>query len=244
MIAFGVGLLIGYVLAIPPGPIGMASMRSALRDGWSASVKIAAGAGLLDAIYSALAMVATSAAVQALLRMEHSHPWALLLVQAGIVVLMIGAGVLQVRGASREPGPASHVNHDNDAADTGRSRLLLWLRTHGPFFVGVGYAIANLANPTFVPALAAMSTFVQGLEWFEPVLTNRLLFALGFGLGNMVWLVTLVRIVLAYRDRMSPIFMKRLQQISGFSLIGFGTFYGLRIIVVTDWHLLLTAQPS
>ncbi|MFZ9870199.1 MAG: LysE family translocator [Candidatus Kapaibacteriota bacterium] len=237
MIAFGVGLLIGYVLAIPPGPIGMAAMRSAVRDGWSASLKIAAGAGLLDTIYSALAMVATSAAVQALLQMEHSHPWAMVVMQSGIVVLMIGAGVLQVRSASRLP------REDVSANGTPASGLSQWFRLHGPFFVGVGYAIANLANPTFVPALAAMSTFVQGLEWFEPVLANRLLFAVGFGLGNMAWLITLVKIVLAYRDRMSTVFMKRLQQISGFSLIGFGTFYGLRIIVVTEWHLLFTVQP-
>lgn len=237
MIAFVVGLLVGYVLAIPPGPIGMAAMRSAVRDGWKASVKIAAGAGVLDAIYSAVAMIATAAAVDALHRMDQVYPQATLLIQLAIVVLMMVTGTLQVRKANR----GSRIIDAEGTLD--REQRFQWFRTHGPFFVGVGYAVANLANPTFVPALAAMTTFIQGLGWFAPHTVNRLLFAVGFGLGNMAWLVTLVRIVLAYRDRMSPVFMKRLQQISGFSLIGFGTFYAVRIIVTTDWAHITGLQP-
>ncbi|MBL0320778.1 MAG: hypothetical protein IPP80_00060 [Ignavibacteria bacterium] len=60
IIALLVGALVGYVLAIPPGPIGMASVRTGLRDGWRQAIKLSVGAGLLDLIYCSLAMWASS----------------------------------------------------------------------------------------------------------------------------------------------------------------------------------------
>jgi hypothetical protein len=80
-----------------------------------------------------------------------------------------------------------------------------------------------------------MATFIQQLEWFESSLVNILFFALGFGAGNMLWMLTLVHLVVSNRDKMTPTFVKRIQQVSGFTLIGFGTFYGLRIITMTKW---------
>lgn len=235
VLALLIGLVVGIVLAIPPGPIGLASVRMAIRDGWVASVKLAIGAGVFDALYGALAMVATAAAVQGLSSLQESTPWATLGMQVLIIAVMITFGIHQIRVASREQQPSL------ESTDTvlPQKGLLSWFRTHGPFFLGIGFALANLANPTFIPALAATATFIQQLAWFDLTLANRLLFALGFGAGNVLWLLTLVRLVLANRERMSPTFLKRVQQVSGWSLIGFGALYGVRIILTFDWNQLV-----
>jgi L-lysine exporter family protein LysE/ArgO len=221
-----VGIVVGYVLAIPPGPIGMAAIRMGIRDGWRPSIKLAMGAGVFDVLYCALAMMATSAIVDALTNLAHSTPLATIGIQLLIVVVMILFGLIQMREK-----PASKTGH----REIQPSSFIEWVKGHGPFFVGVGFAIANLANPTFVPALAGMATFIQQLEWFESSLVNILFFALGFGAGNMLWMLTLVHLVVSNRDKMTPTFVKRIQQVSGFTLIGFGTFYGLRIITMTKW---------
>ena len=227
VIAIIVGLIVGYILAIPPGPIGMAAIRTGIRDGWKPSVKLAIGAGLFDVIYCGLAMAATSAVVKMLSSLEDSTPLATIGIQLLIVLVMIAFGWFQMREK-----PVEKVNEEEPPKP---SSFIEWVKGHGPFFVGVGFAIANLANPTFVPALAGMATFIQKLGWFDNGFINNMAFALGFGLGNMFWLFTLTRIVIVNRHRMTSTFIKRIQQVSGVTLIGFGTFYGLRIIAVTKW---------
>lgn len=231
IVALLIGLGVGYILAVPPGPIGMAIIRTAIRDGFSAGLKLALGAGMFDIIYCALAMVATKAVVSALNALEESSPLAPLLIQLGIVAVMIVFGILQMR--ERKAQPIEETQRPTS------SRFGEWLKSHGPFFVGVGFALANLANPTFVPALAGMTTFIQKLGWFGDTFETSVLFSIGFGVGNVLWLTTLMRLVLAYRHKMTPTFVLRIQQVSGVTLIGFGTFYGLRIILLTKWPELL-----
>ncbi len=222
----------GYVLAIPPGPIGLAAIRMGIREGWKSSVKLAVGAGAFDVIYCALAMVATSAVVDLLRDLESSTPMVTVVLQLVIVCVMVVFGVMQIREKPVERDPEAEPKEKP-------SNIVEWIKGHGPFFVGVGFAVANLANPTFVPALAAMATFIQQLGIFDNVFANNMIFALGFGLGNMFWLFTLVRLVIANRHKMTPTFIKRIQQVSGVTLVGFGAFYGIRIITLTDWSSLL-----
>lgn len=195
------------------------------------ALKLALGAGIFDIVYCALAMVATSAIVRWLEAIEHISPLAPVAIQLVIVGVMIGFGILQMK--DREPRNA-------EPSTTAKpSRIAEWLKGHGPFFVGVGFALANLANPTFIPALAAMTTFIQKFGWFESTVANNVVFSIGFGIGNFLWLFTLVRLVLALRHKMTPTFLRRIQQLSGVTLIGFGTFYGIRIIALTKWPELL-----
>ena len=226
--AIVIGIAVGFVLAIPPGPIGLAAIRTGLKDGWGPSVRLAIGAGLFDVFYCALAMAATSVVADALLDVLTSSPAAYIVIQIAIVCVMILFGVYQFRQA-----PPIEADHEQVKRSNGR--FSDWARRHGPFFVGVGFALANLANPTFVPALAAMATFIQQMQFFENILPNNMIFSLGFGLGNMLWLFSLASMVIRNKHRMTPTFVKRIQQVSGATLIGFGTFYGLRIIAVTEW---------
>lgn len=226
IVAAIIGLLVGYVLAIPPGPIGMASVRTGLRDGWPASVKLAIGAGLLDLVYCALAMWASSAVVGALDALESGNPLVTLVIQFVIVAVMITFGIVQVRERTIEEPSA--------VAAKGVSAVQR-ITSHGPFFVGVGFALANLANPTFIPAVMAMTTFVQKMSLFEETALNAMVFSIGFGVGNTLWLLTLVRIVLALRSRLTPTLIHRIQQFSGVTLIGFGAFYAYRIAATTPW---------
>ncbi|RPI67195.1 MAG: hypothetical protein EHM43_09390 [Ignavibacteriae bacterium] len=228
------GTVVGYILAIPPGPIGMAAIRTGMHQGWIAAVKLAIGAGLSDIIYCALAMVATSAVVGILTDLENSTPLATVIFQLVIVIVMIGFGIMQMKEK-----PVKHHDENVPVKELKPRNVVEWFKSHGPFFVGVGFAVANLANPSFIPSLAAMTTFIQKLEWFGSTMGNNLAFAVGFGLGNTLWLFTLARLVIANRKKLTQTFILRIQQVTGVTLIGFGTFYGLRVLIVTKWGDLL-----
>ena len=227
IVALLAGILVGYVLAIPPGPIGMAALRTGLRDGWRQSIKLALGAGLFDVLYCALAMWASSAVVDFLRSLEGGNPLVTLGIQLLVVGVMVGFGVSQVR---------EHPFKRDPAVKSARGEAILSrVSSNGPFFVGVGFAVANLANPTFVPAVMAMTTFIQKMDIFEQSFVNAMLFSIGFGAGNMGWLMTLVKLVLAFRERMTPKFVHRIQQVTGVTLIGFGAFYLYSILSKTEW---------
>ena len=221
------GILVGFVLAIPPGPIGMAAIRMAIDEGWRSTLRLAFGASLFDVAYCTLAMIATSAVVRLLQKFETTSPLATIGFQLAIVVVMIIFGIVQMRARPKKP----RVKPIGKRATT----FIEWIKGHGPFFVGAGFALANLANPTFVPSLAALSTFIQKLDLFEDSMVTDALFAVGFGAGNFLWLVVIAHLVISNREKMTPTFIKRIQQLSGATLIGFGTFYGVRILVITKW---------
>ncbi len=225
IVALLTGAVVGYLLAIPPGPIGMASVRMGLREGWKPSVRLALGAGLLDMIYCALAMWASAGVVRLLNSLEGSTSWVTIVIQFLIVAAMIAFGVVQFREQPIDP------NAEPDS-QTRSVSLLSRLSARGPFLVGVAFAVANLANPTFVPALMAMATFVQQLDLFPSQFSTAMAFSLGFGAGNTSWLLTLVRLVITFRRKMTPRFIHRLQQISGLALILFGIITGVRILAM------------
>ena len=134
-----IGCVVGFVLAIPPGPIGLAAIRTGIRDGWGPSVRLAIGAGLFDAIYCVIAMAATSIVADALLDLVNSSPLVYVMLQILIACLMILFGIVQFR-------QAPPIQSDHGEVRQARGRLGEWARKHGPFFVGVGFAIANLAS--------------------------------------------------------------------------------------------------
>ncbi|MDZ4745194.1 MAG: LysE family transporter [bacterium] len=226
IIAILFGCLVGFILAIPPGPIGMASIRMGIRDGWSATLKLALGAGLFDVIYCALAMLASAAIKTYFEGIETSYPLIAIGLQILIAIAMVIFGVIMFR----EPPPAEADKPKHMRGE----KVVSLAEGHGPFFIGIGFAVANLANPTFIPTLAAITTFVRAQEIYTANVASDIFFAIGFGAGNMLWLATLVKLVLKFRDRMTPTLLKRIQQGSGVTLIGFGAFYGIRIIV-TRW---------
>lgn len=225
IVALLTGAVVGYLLAIPPGPIGMASVRMGLREGWKPSVRLALGAGLLDMIYCALAMWASAGVVRLLNSLEGSTSWVTIVIQLLIVAAMIAFGVVQFREQPIDP----NAEPDNQTRSVS---LLSRLSARGPFLVGVAFAVANLANPTFVPALMAMATFVQQLDLFQSSFSTAMAFSVGFGAGNTSWLLTLVRLVITFRRKMTPRFIHRLQQISGLALILFGIITGVRILAM------------
>lgn len=228
LVALIFGCIVGYILAIPPGPIGMAALRTSMREGWRAAAKLAFGAGLLDVLYCAAAMLASAAITDLFTNGIGPNPLVGLLLQLLIVALMIGFGIAQLRR-----GPMSPDVPVKPGKATGT--LMERLRTHGPFFIGIGYALANLANPTFGPTLVAMATSIHNTNFFQEGTLNDLTFSLGFGVGNVLWLLTLVRLVMRYQHRMTPTFVLRIQQASGGMLILFGVAIGGRIAMSTSW---------
>jgi threonine/homoserine/homoserine lactone efflux protein len=79
-----VGLVVGFVLAIPPGPITIACLRQALAGQTRDGVALALAASAMDIVYALLAAFASSALFAALRDMVTGNAWYLLAFQGGV----------------------------------------------------------------------------------------------------------------------------------------------------------------
>lgn len=216
MIALCLGLVVGYLLAIPPGPIGMAAARSGLQHGMGSARMLAVGAGLFDIAYCFVATTA-SAGLASWLQFDATSSPLLLVVGFAVTIGIAIVGIYQFRN----PVELSVDGSTETLPASGR-----------PFATGAAFALANLANPTFIPSLLVMSAYIMGLGFIESTVSDRALFSIGFGLGNICWLLTLVSIVLRFRSRLPQSTFLLIQRLMAATVIGFSIITGVRLALL------------
>lgn len=220
------GFVIGYVLAIPPGPLGLAAIRYGSRRSMAPVAALAIGAGVLDAVYCLIAMW-TSGGLMTLLMPASaaggSHS-VLAVTQLVIATGMVVAGILLLR-ASRRAGKEPAEN----APPSWTSSIRLG-EALVPFLAGIGFAVANIANPTFLPSLVVMSGSIRGAGIVGSTSADIWGFSIGFGIGNALWLVTLGLLVRRYHDRLVRRILPHVRTAMGIVLVAGGVYYVVRIV--------------
>ena len=66
-------------------------------------------------------------------------------------------------------------------------------------------------------------------------IVSKFVFAIGFGIGNFIWLYILTRVISHYKSKMSNLTLARIHGVAGYTLIGFGTILGWRVVTFTKW---------
>jgi threonine/homoserine/homoserine lactone efflux protein len=227
IIALLAGLIIGFVLAIPPGPVGVTTIRLSIDKGIRHSTLSALGTGLMDFIYCLLVIFATSAILKLVNGFFDKYPILLLGFQISVVVLVIIYGIVNIKFKNNV------INRKKSKSKP--FKFISKLSSRGPFLLGIAVAIANVANPTFLAALAYITVNVQKFVFPENTVQLNVIFAFAFGVGNFLWLYVLSRILIHYKDKMSTQALARIHQFAGITLIGFGTILGYRVVTVTHW---------
>jgi threonine/homoserine/homoserine lactone efflux protein len=233
LIALFVGAMVGFILAIPPGPVAVTAMRLGLDKGVRHGVAGALGTGMMDIFYCLMAIFATSAVLKLIDGIVIHYPLLLLAFQILVIISVIVFGVIQFRIKHKSSKP---IEIDKNK----KVHFLQTLSQRGPFLLGIAVALANVANPTFLPSLAYVTMNVHALGLIENTVESKIMFSIGFGCGNFMWLYLFIKILTHYREKMSPQFFERIHKFAGFTLIGFGTLLGLRVIAVTNWSQVLS----
>jgi threonine/homoserine/homoserine lactone efflux protein len=199
-----VGLVVGFVLAIPPGPIAMACVQQGLAGQVREGVALVLGASVMDIGYALLAAFASSALVEALWGLVLHHAWVLLAFQGGCIVVLVVLGLRYCRstthgGVARTPAEAR-----------GRPR-----GDASPYLSGVLIALTNLASPTFLPSLIFAMSLLHVRGWVGHAVGDHVMYALGFGGGGALWFVLLLRTLTHLRAKVSPTVMPMMYRVAG-----------------------------
>lgn len=225
LIAILVGLAIGFVVALPPGPVGITAIKYGLFREPKDGTQLVLGNGIMDFVYCLVALFATGAMTDALSKFSYDYPYIVAAFQFTVVMAFIALGIFNLR--NKQP---RELNFNDEQFDY-QSGAVDFLRGRGPLFLGIAIALSNLANPTFSGTLAWIGFQAHDFGVAGSPL-NKLLFAAAFGAGNFLWLFILVRLVARYKHRLSDVMLLRIRQFAGLTFIGVGTVLGANLIGV------------
>lgn len=180
------GILVGFVIAAPVGPVGLLCIRRALADGRSAAFIAGLGAAVADTFYGAVAGLGLSLVADFLL----AHRTALSLVGAAFL-LMLGWKAWRTP-AVLAPTPQAHFGLINDFITT---------------------LVITLTNPATILAFMAVFASLGAVRLSENTAQAGFLIC-GVFVGSALWWLTLSALAGAVRHHFSESWLRWLNKAS------------------------------
>jgi L-lysine exporter family protein LysE/ArgO len=202
-----IGLLSGFLVSIPVGPINVTIINEGARRGFWWAFLIGLGAALMDFIYCAAAFAGFSA-------LFTTRPYrAVMELLSFVAMLYLGTKYLLVREL---PGTMKTVEAVEQR-----------LHPHTAFMIGF---VRVLGNPmVFLFWITLSATFLSH-EWVENTWPSKLAFLSGMGMGALGWFVLLSFLVSLGHGRFSTRSLVKLSHISGACLLLVAIVIGVRLV--------------
>jgi threonine/homoserine/homoserine lactone efflux protein len=187
------GLIIGFSIAAPVGPIGVLCIRRTLADGRAMGLAVGLGAATADAVYGAIAGFGLTAVSSLLVRQQ-----GILRPVGGLFLCYLGVRTFMARPADR-------------AARAGGAGLI------GAFTSTFGLTLTNPATIlSFVAVFAGLGIAGAG-SWREATILVA-----GVFIGSALWWLFLSGAVSALRSRLDVSALRWVNRLSGVVLVTFG----------------------
>lgn len=188
------GLILGFSIAAPVGPIGILCIRKTLEFGRFSGFFSGLGAAFADAIYAIIAAFGITFATNFLLVGQF---WLRLI--GGIFLLYLGWKTFSAEPNLQSKNP-SHTTLMNDFTST--------------FFL-------TITNPMTIISFLAVFTGL-GLSSVQGDYFQASMLVLGVFLGSALWWLTLSEGVTLFRKKVSKEVMRWINRVAGILILGFG----------------------
>ncbi len=186
------GLILGFAIAAPVGPIGVLCIRRTLHYGRLSGMYSGLGAACADVCYGLIAFLGLNLLSDFLLAWQY---W--LRIGGGIVLIFWGLRIFLSKPKDQTK-PVTHATYVKDFLST--------------FFL-------TLSNPMTIFAFLAI---FAGLGIVKNVTDRGGWLLLGVFVGSCLWWMILCEGVTFIRKRITPSFTRWLSRIAGLVIIGFG----------------------
>ncbi len=189
-----VGLIIGFLMCIPVGPINIWVINTQLKKGQGSALAIAAGGSFMDLIYfyiilSGLSIIHFPSSVVFYTKI------------AGLfIIFSLGVKELLVRPEFKEKLKNKESPGDFLAA----------------FAIGV---IIYTSNPTLIITMTGLGAFVKSLQLFTLGQLNIALVSIGLATGSFLWFFVLIKLVSRYREKIQNKYLFHFSKVSGLLMI-------------------------
>jgi len=189
------GIIIGFAIAAPVGPVGVLCIRRALADGRFAAFVAGLGAAVADTFYGAVAAFGLTLVTDFLT--DHKTPLSLV---GGLFLMYLGWATLRAKG-DVQPAPEANAGLIRDFVST--------------FFI-------TLTNPATILAFMAVFASISAVQIRNPMSLDAGLLIAGVFAGSAAWWGLLSAVTGSVRSRFSPHWLTWLNRGSGVVLVVFG----------------------
>lgn len=231
--ALFLGVLSGFVLSIPPGPLSAAVTKHSVSRNFRTGMMIAMGGAAMDIVYVLIAAFASSALVVAMMNLVTGSGWPPLLFQVLCIILLVVMGVRYIR--QKHQPEAEEKLFKVERAQEEKAQKLGY---SSPFFVGVLIAVANLAAPAFIPSMVSVVSYLQANHWLSGRADDNVFYALGFGTGTTLWFSLVARMLVKHRSKFSPDVLSTIYRFAGGTLIVCACILTYHVVMSTNWAML------
>lgn len=190
------GLILGFSIAAPVGPIGIICIRRTISDGKLAGFLAGLGAASADAIYGSIAGFGITFVSNFLVSQQY-----IIRTLGGFFLIFLG-----IKTFMANPSPALNL-------DQQRTKSSIYFTT---FFL-------TLTNPMTILSFAAIFSGL-GIMDSQVNYSSAVLLVLGVFLGSTVWWVLLSTITGGIRTKLNFESLKWINRVSGLIILCFGIF--------------------
>jgi threonine/homoserine/homoserine lactone efflux protein len=191
------GMILGFAIAAPVGPIGLLCIQRTLKGGWRRGFFSGIGAATADAIYGIVAAFGLTVVTSWLVP---QRGW--LALTGGLFVCCLGARTFLHSG----PATQAAVSHGS-----GSSLISAYFST----------LLLTLANPMTI--LSFMAIFAgAGLVVSPSYNGSAMMLVAGVFTGSAIWWIVLSSGVLLLRTQVGPKTTEMLNKVAGVIMLGFG----------------------
>ncbi len=202
------GLLIGFSIAAPVGPIGVLCIRRTLSEGRAAGLLSGLGAATADAIYGCIAGFGLTVIANFLLAQQAWFSLA-----GGAFLCYLGVKTWQAQPA-QSPALVAESGKPGDGLSTGR-RMRSWLGLYASTFV------LTLTNPLTILSFVAIFAGLGLAEAKRDIASAGILVMGVFG-GSALWWLLLSSSINLLREKFNPQRLQWVNRLSGVIIAGFG----------------------
>ncbi|MBI2068356.1 MAG: LysE family transporter [Deltaproteobacteria bacterium] len=199
MMLFLKSAALGFLVALPVGPIAVLILQRSLQVNWLAGLSSGIGAASADALLSILASLGLAAVFESLRESHHFIGNA-----GGIVLILVGIKIF----FQRPP-----------ALDT--EEVLSERYLHHYLWDGASVFLLTLTNPMTLIAFAALFAG-SSLIPLDPRKMDYLQISLGVFSGSLIWWLILTSLAQPIRRNLSPLRIHRALEVVGIVLIALG----------------------
>lgn len=204
------GLVFGFLLCIPVGPINLTILNEGARRGFRWAALIGLGASCMEVIYCTIAFTGFSSFF------GNRLVKAAMEVFSFAFMLFLGIKFLMAKTVSAP----IHISH---AADQLEGRIEEKLRPHSAFFTGL---VRTMANPGVLLFWIFLAVYFMSREWVERTWESKFACIGGVAVSTSVWFVGLSWAVSLGHGKFSEKTLLRMEHISGLGLLGLGLIHG------------------
>ncbi len=228
VVAFIVGAITGWLMAMPIGPVNAAAISRTLKYGYKFGLAVGIGAALMDVIYC-------GGAAQINQFLVESPIINLLFELAGFsALLFLGIRQLQPKTTQEELSPKQKENNGGDDRFAGAMKRMhiQHKSVAGPFMMGV---LLYATNVMAVPEWIIVSGLWRSWGLLGSGFSMNALFAAGAGAGTLGWYLILIRWISKRHRGFKPATLRKINLGTGIAMLAFAGYFAYAIAFETHW---------